>query len=385
MTRRICVVLTTRGNYAKMKSTMSRLANDPRVALQVVAGGAVLDSSYGDHSKAIEADGFKIAARLDYIESGKTLQSVTESAARCTSAMGRILAHLQPDWLMVVADRYEALSIAQSGLCQNIRIAHLEGGETSGSIDERIRHAVSKLAHLHFPSNEDAALRLRKLGEPAEAIHVVGTPSLDTLAGVDLSDRSAPGARLARAGEGREVDLDQDYIVISQHPVVTEYADAARQFAETAAAVREIGLPAVWILPNDDAGANAVKAPLQELINDSSAPPIGVIGSMPFTEYAALLTGARCLLGNSSSGVRESAFLGVPVVNIGTRQNGRYVRSRNVMTVGYDAQAIAQAARRQIAHGRYPSDTVFGDGHAGERIAAVITEAWPPLDKAIAY
>lgn len=383
MSRKICIVLTTRGNYAKMRSTMEAISRHPALILQTVVGGALLDVAYGDFRPIIEADGFHIDDTLDYIVEGGTLDSIAESSGRCTQAMGGILARLQPDFLMVIADRYEALAIALAALCRNVRIAHLEGGEISGSIDERIRHAVTKLAHVHFPANQDAADRLVRMGEHENAVHVVGTPSLDQLAQVDLGDRGTLQRFLDENGKGTRVDVSGDFVVVSQHPVATEYGVAARQFGETAKAVRELGLQVVWILPNDEAGAADVRVPLDTLAGPGG-PPVRSLGSLTFPAYANLLGHTRCLIGNSSSGIREGAFLGVPVVNVGTRQQGRQ-RGGNVIDVGYDAAEILSASRKQIAHGRYPCDPVYGDGRSGQRIAEVLAAAWPPLDKTIAY
>lgn len=381
--RKICIVLTTRGNYAKMRSTMEAISGRADLQLQAVVGGALLDPAYGDVRATIESDGFQAADTIDYIAAGKTLESVTESAGRCTQAMGRVLARLRPDFVLIIADRYESLSIAQAALCQNIRIAHLEGGEVSGSIDERIRHAISKLAHIHFPASVDAAERLLRMGEPKDAVHAVGTPSLDLLARIDLSDRSSLQGFLDDHGMGAPIDVHGDYIVVSQHPVVTEYDDAARQFQVTAQAVQRVGLPTVWILPNDEAGAMEVTGPLAAL-TDRTDPPVRRIGSLAFSHYAPLLKHARCLIGNSSSGIREGAFLGTPAVNVGSRQQGR-ARGRNVIDVGYESSEILAAARRQLDHGPYSLDTLYGNGHSGERIAAILATVWPALDKTIAY
>ena len=291
---------------------------------------------------------------------------------------------LRPDVVVVIADRYEVLSIAQAAMCMNVHIAHLEGGEVSGSIDERIRHAVSKLAQLHFPANSKAAERLRRLGEPEDRIHVVGTPSLDLLADCDLDNLSDAALVLAREGRGGDIDLDSDYIVVSQHAVPTEYDDTARQFAETTKAVYDLGLPIVWIMPNEEAGAGRAVETAAKLQSDPGAPPVRSIGSLQLADYAVLLRHARCLVGNSSSGIREGAFLGVPVVNVGTRQAGRQ-RGHNVVDVHHDASAIAGAARDQVAHGRYPSDPLYGDGHAGERIAEVLAECDLGLDKRMTF
>ncbi len=382
--RRICVVLTTRGNYAKLKSPMRSIAVEPNLALQVVIGGALLHPDYGDYGPIIESDGFSIDGRLDYIAGPDTPQAIAESAGRCTVETSRLLDRLQPDITVVIADRYEALSIAQAALCLNIRIAHLEGGEVSGSIDERIRHAITKLSHIHFPANADAAARIERLGELPESIFVVGTPSLDLLADLDLTDRDRLQRFLPQAGGNAAIELSENYIVVSQNPVATEYDDTARQFAETASAVRQLGLATVWILPNDEAGAKAAAGAVAGLQADSAAPPVLALGSLELEPYALLLKHARCLIGNSSSGIRECAFLGVPAVNIGSRQNDRQ-RGSNALDVGHDADAISRAARRQMDHGAYPSDPVYGDGRAGVKIARVLADTWPRLDKTIGY
>lgn len=382
--RRICVVLTTRGNYAKLKSPMRSIAVEPDLALQVVIGGALLHPDYGDYGAIIESDGFSIDGRLDYIAGPDTPQAIAESAGRCTVETSRLLDRLQSDIVVVIADRYEALSIAQAALCLNIRIAHLEGGEVSGSIDERIRHAITKLSHIHFPANADAAERIERLGEPPESIFEVGTPSLDLLAELDLSDRAGLHGFLAPHDEDGVIDPSEDYIVVSQHPVATEYDDTARQFAETASAVRHLERPTVWILPNDEAGAKTAAGAVAGLQADSAAPPVLALGSLELEPYALLLKHARCLIGNSSSGIRECAFLGVPVVNIGSRQNNRQ-RGSNALDVDYDADAISRAARRQMDHGSYPSDSVYGNGKTGEKIARILADTWPRLDKTIGY
>ncbi len=384
MSRRICIVLTTRGNYGKMKSTMAAIQRHPDLSLQLVVGGILLGQDYDSFVEVIEWDGFTIDRTLDYIAAGQTLDSVVESAGRCTIAFGRILTELDPDVVMVIADRYECLSIAQAAMCRNTVIAHLEGGEVSGSIDERIRHAITKLAHIHFPANRDAADRLIRLGEIADTVHVVGTPSLDQLAGLDLAAGDDLDRCLTDNGNGAAVDLTAEYLVVSQHPVVTEYDDARRQFTHTADAVVELNIPTIWVLPNDDAGAQSVAGPLSALQSNGDAPPVRTISGLNFVRYAALIKNAVCLVGNTSSGIRESAFLGVPVVNIGNRQRGRQ-QGGNVVNVGHDTDEIVAATRRQIAHGVYPSDTVYGDGRAGEQIAACLAAPLPPVDKTLAY
>ncbi len=381
MRRKICIVLTTRGNYAKMKSTMRAIEDDPKLELQTVVGGGILLGRYGDYSKYIKRDGFAIAEHVPFLMAGDSLESMAMSAGMATFELSRTFARLRPDIVIVIADRYEALSVAHAAMCMNIAIAHLEGGEISGSIDERIRHAITKLAQVHFPANLEAAERIRRMGEPGCMVIATGTPSLDLLAEVDLDDLSALQEVLEQRGQGCRIDLSENYLVVSQHPVVTENEAVEKQIANTLSAVRSIGMPIVWILPNMDAGERSAATVLAQQGADLH---VRVVSSLPMEHYARLLKHSCCLVGNSSSGIRECEYLGVPVVNIGSRQNGRQ-RGRNVIDVDHDVDAIIWAIKSQLDHGYYESDHLYGDGTAGKRIAEALASISIGLDKRMTY
>jgi UDP-hydrolysing UDP-N-acetyl-D-glucosamine 2-epimerase len=381
---KVLVALTTRGNYAKMKSTMRAVLADERLRLQIAIGGGLVLERYGRFEPILNQDGFAVDGELDYIEDGDSLHAMARSASRCVAGFADILVRLAPDVGVIVADRYEALALAQAAVCLNVRIAHLEGGEVSGSIDERVRHAVTKLAHLHFVANDDAARRVCRMGEIPEHVHVVGTPSLDELAELDLNDIDRVEKIVGERGTGPRVDLRSPFLVVSHHPVVTQIDDVGQHYGEIATAIRALQLPVVWVLPNLDAGAAEALGPVRSLQHDRSAPPVRCVGSLPFDVYATLIHHSRCLIGNTSSGLREGAYLGVPVVNVGTRQHGR-ARASNVFDVPDDSASIVSAARQQIAHGRYARDLLYGDGRAGRRIAAALASPLPPLEKTIAY
>lgn len=382
--RRVAVFLSTRGNYAKMKSTMRAIRARADLELLVISADPLTSPRYGDFRPTLERDGFPPVANCDYLAEGETPSAMLKSLGQATLRSGELVEALRPDVILVIADRYEALAFATTALCLNVAVAHLEGGEVSGSIDERIRHAITKLAHLHFVANAAAAERVIRMGESADTVFVVGSPSLDVVTEINLADKRAVTEYLSHAGRGAPVDLSQPYLVVSQHPVVTEYDDTPRQITETLRAVASLGIPTIWILPNLDAGYDHVTGVLQSRQTHSAQAPIRFVASLPFELYAPLLVGAKCLLGNTSSGIRESAYLGVPVVNIGTRQTGRQ-RGVNVVDVGYQSDAIAAAARAQMAHGPYPSDAIYGDGRAGERIAVALATAALRLDKTITY
>ncbi len=382
--RKICIILTTRGNYAKMKSTMHAIRNHPDLELITIVSGGILLSKYGDYTRIIEADGFKVDLRAYFLVDGENMVAMAKSSGLATMELAQAFNNFQPDNVLVIADRYEALAIAMAAMCMNISITHLEGGELSGSIDERIRHAITKLAHIHLAANQQAADRIYQMGEKKDSIFVVGSPSLDLLSGLDLNNVKALSQRINKIGVGTKIDLKSDYIVVSQHPVVTEYKDTYSQIYETDMAIRALGIPAVWLWPNMDAGADQVSHAIRTFREHARKEGIHYIKSLPMEDYAILLKNSKCLVGNSSSGIRECEYLSVPVVNIGSRQNGR-LRGKNVIDVDYNCHMIKEAILKQMAHGHHKSQYLYGNGKAGEMIADILAKTSMDINKRNTY
>lgn len=384
MKRKVCVVITTRGNYAKTKSVMKAILEHPDLELQLILGGGAVLPKYGDLTGKIRMDGFEIQRVLHFLIEGENLVTMTQSAGLATIEMARAFNDLNPNIVLVIADRFEALSIAMAAFYMNIIVAHMEGGEVSGSIDDSIRHAITKLAHIHFPANKTAAERIIKMGEDPRNVFVVGTTSLDQLSEIDLEDVESLFALQQTAGVGSEIDYRNDFIMVLQHPVVTEYYENQKNIEETIAAIEKLRIPTVWIWPNMDAGSDGITKGIRLFRERRNPSYIRFYKSVPFEDYAKLLYGCRCLVGNSSSGIREAAFLGTPVVNIGTRQNGRE-RGINVIDVDYKREMITEAIIKQMERGRYPSDPLYGDGKAGKKIAEILSICEINLQKKIAY
>jgi UDP-hydrolysing UDP-N-acetyl-D-glucosamine 2-epimerase len=260
----------------------------------------------------------------------------------------------------------------------------VQGGEVTGSIDEKVRHAVTKLADLHFPSSAPAAARILKMGESADSVFVTGCPSIDLAAQV-LADPGPPFDAVAKyGGVGARVSLDDGYLVVMQHPVTTEYDEARQHAVETLRAVRDLGMPALWFWPNVDAGSDGTSNAIRAFRENERPENIRFFKNMEPRDFLRLLHASKCLVGNSSVGIRECSFLGVPVVNIGSRQAGRD-RSRNVADVGYDRREIARAVDERVAGGRFPSDPLYGDGRAGARIAELLATRPLTITKRLAY
>lgn len=383
----MCVVVGSRANYGSIKSAMQAVHAHPALELQVVVAASALLDRYGEAVQHVEADGFSAAARVHMLIEGETTVTMAKSTGLGLLELPTIFASLQPDVVITVGDRFETMATAIAAAYMNIPLAHTMGGEVTGTIDESIRHAVTKLAHVHFPANERAGERIVRMGEDPNAVHVVGCPRIDVVADA-IANGSRQQAResLEREGVGGEVDYDRPFLLVAQYPVTTEYGAGERQIAETLAAVEELELPAIMLWPNADAGSEDVARGMRkhrELLHFEPERIRFYKNFAPET-YIHLLSRCVCVIGNTSSAIREGAYLGTPAVNIGTRQQGRD-QGANVVDVAYDRAAIVAAARRQIEHGPYPRDHLYGDGHAGERIAAVLAETELSIQKRLTY
>jgi UDP-hydrolysing UDP-N-acetyl-D-glucosamine 2-epimerase len=273
--------------------------------------------------------------------------------------------------VITVGDRFETMATALAAAYMNIPLAHTMGGEVSGNIDESIRHAVTKFANIHFPACTDAAERIVRMGERPETVHTVGCPRMDLVAEVLAADGDDLSEVFAE-GVGGSFDLDEPFLIVSQHPVTTEYGSGEAQIRETLAAVTEIDLPAVVLWPNADAGAEDVARGMRKFREHEDDAKLHFFKNLPIDDYIRLMGRTACLIGNSSSAIREGAFIGTPAVNIGHRQDGRQ-RGPNVIDVGTNREEIVEGVRTQLRHGAYESAPIYGDGHAGERIADILS------------
>jgi len=276
-----------------------------------------------------------------------------------------------PDVVVICGDRFEHLAIAMAAAYLNKTIAHIEGGDVTGSIDESVRHAITKLSHLHFVTNDDAQRRVLAMGEDPK--YVFNTGSLDVEVAAQLTTPISSD-RLNGYGVGDPVDVSRPFTLVIQHPVTTE-KDNGRHLEETLEAVASLDMPTVWIWPNPDAGTGEMAERLRHFRERGRASqPMRFITDVPVADFVALLRITACLLGNSSAGIKECSYIGTPVVNIGGRQQGR-LHAANVVHVAYDRDAIAAAARRQIAHGFYPSSDVYYRAGASDTIVKLLAGA----------
>lgn len=382
--RKVCIVIGSRANYSSIKSAMRAIDGHPDLQLQVVASASALLDRYGQVVKLIEADGFKPAAKVYMLVEGETPATMAKSTGLGLMELPTIFEQLEPDIVLTVGDRFETMATTLAAAYMNIPLAHTMGGEVSGTIDESIRHAVTKFAHIHFPACSDARDRIVKLGERPEDVHLVGCPRIDLVAEVLEKDKNGIGSNLFEEGVGGVFDLDKPFILLSQHSVTTEYGEGERQINETLNAVHRLGIPAIALWPNADAGSEDIARGMRKFREHSDDSKIHFFKNLPTDVYIRLMRRTACLVGNSSSAIREGAFIGTPSVNIGSRQDMRQ-RGHNIIDVDHNTAAIEDAVSHQIKHGRYETEPIYGDGHAGERIADTLSRCSWRLQKQITY
>lgn len=382
--RKICIIITTRGNYAKMKSLMKAINARPGLELQLIVGGGAVLPKYGNIMGSINGNDIKIDRVIHFLVEGENPITMAKSAGLAVTEFSTAFENLRPDIVIVIADRFECLSIAMAASYMNIPIAHVEGGEVSGSIDESIRHAITKLSHIHFPATKEAAERIGKLGEDPDSIFTVGCSSFDIIQELDLNNIEPLMELQQKSGVGAKADLTKPYLVVIQHPVTTEYETNLSHINETVDAIRSLKMNTVWIWPNMDAGSDGISKGIRIFRENDNPEYVHFFKSLPIEYFAPLLNNAACIIGNSSCGIREACFLGVPAVNIGTRQSGRE-RGGNVIDVSYDDREIKQAIEKQITLGRYPVSTIYGSGNSGEKIADVLNSVNLCSQKKIVY
>jgi UDP-hydrolysing UDP-N-acetyl-D-glucosamine 2-epimerase len=368
--RKACVVVGSRANYSSIKSAMRAIDAHPDLQLQLVVGASALLDRYGTVLDLIERDGFEPDERVFMLIEGETPGTMAKSTGLGLLELPTAFDRLQPDVVITVGDRFETMATALAATYMNIPLAHTMGGEVSGNIDESIRHAVTKFAHVHFPASQGAAERIVKLGEDPESVHLVGCPRMDLVAEV-LRDGSNGLSDLFRFGVGGSFSLDEPFLVVSQHPVTTEYGDGERQITETLKAVQEVGIPAIVLWPNADAGSEHIARGIRKFREHEDDSRLHFFKNLPSDDYIKLMKKTAALVGNSSSAIREGSFIGTPAVNIGSRQEGRD-RGSNVADVDYDRTVIADAVRVQIDHGPFAHEPIYGSGDAGRRIADIL-------------
>ena len=371
--RRIAVVTTSRADYSHLYWPLRELASRPEIELGVIPLGPHLSPEFGNTVAEIERDGFPIVARIECLLSSDTDTGMAKTIGIAILSLADVLSAWRPDLLLLIADRYEMLAPATVALALRIPVAHIEGGEVSqGAIDDHVRNAITKLAHIHFTSTETARQRVISLGEEPWRVHHAGAPSLDHMRRSPLLDRASLEARLG-------LSLSPPTFVAAWHPVTIlrdTNAEADALFSALANTVGQL----IFVYPNADAGSRALIDRTKALA--ATRPSTHVFVNLEAVTYWSLLGQVDALVGNSSSGIMEAASFALPVVNVGIRQQGRE-RARNTIDVPADTSAICTAISRALDPEFRASlagmTNPYGNGTAAETIASVLASA--PLDR----
>ncbi|MBC2601092.1 UDP-N-acetylglucosamine 2-epimerase [Puniceicoccus vermicola] len=382
--RKVCVVVTARPSYSRIKTAMVALRDRDDVELQVVVAASALLERYGRAIDVIRQDGFEVSASVVNVLEGEDLRSMAKTTGLGIIEMASVLDSLKPDVVVSVADRYETLATAVATSYMNIPLCHIQGGEVTGSIDEKVRHAITKLSDLHLVSNEKARDRVIHMGEVPEKVHVTGCPSIDIAAEVLAEPLRPLGFHRKYGGVGKEQDLSDGYVVVLQHPVTTEYEAARRQVMETLEAIYEFNRPTLWFWPNVDAGSDGTSKGIRSFRENRGAENIHYYKNMEPRDFLHLLKGSIGIVGNSSVAIRECSFLGVRAIDIGSRQSGRD-HGANVVNVDYDRKQILQALNDWEVGEAVEPDLLYGDGKAGVRIADILATAELSTEKKLTY
>ena len=379
--RKVCVVLVDRANYGRLKPVMHAIQRHPKLELQVLAAGTMVLERFQQPVQLVKSDGFQVDGEI-YIElEGSTPATMAKSVGFGTVEFASEFQRLKPDMVLIIGDRYEALAAAIAAAFMNLCILHVQGGEVSGSIDESTRHAITKFAHFHFPSTQRAAEYLVRMGEKPGTILGTGCPSSDIAMNLDWTLLSND---VNTAGSGAIIDVAQPFLLAVFHPTTTEFGNEMAQMKEVLKSLAVLDTQTILLWPNIDAGADHISKAIRVFRDKKKPVALRVLTNLSPAKYLKVLGSTACAIGNSSSFVRDASFFGTPVVLIRSRQDGREtdVHVRHVKPM---AAKIVAAAKFQLAHGRYPPSTLYGDGRVAERIADALAKLNPYVQKRLHY
>lgn len=381
MPRKVCVVITARPSYARIRSALTAIREHPDLKLQIVVAASALLDRFGNTVQVIEDEGFKVDRRVYMVVDGENLVTAAKSTGLGLAELSTVFDDLKPDVVVTIADRYETIATAIAASYMNIPLAHVQGGEITGSIDEKVRHAITKLADVHLVASEKAAARVIGMGERPETVFVTGCPSID-LACEALTCEPRPVAETLShyGGVGPGVDTSKGYIVVMQHPVTSEYEQAAQQAQVMLQAIDEVGYPTLWFWPNVDAGSDGMSKSIRRYREMNSLDCVHFYKNLKPLDFLSILINSKGIVGNSSVAIRECAYLGIPAINVGSRQAGRD-RGFNVTDIAYDESTIGAAIREMLTGNRLPKDTIYGDGTAGWKIADTLSTTSLSIEK----
>ena len=378
MNKKVLLYIGSRANYSSARSLLKAFKNHEVLDPIVILGAAALVDKYGNLEELIKSDGFNIDHKISFLVEGGKLENMAQSCGIAMNNFPSIIEKYNPDYIFVIGDRFDVLPIASTAMLMNIPLAHSMGGERSGTVDESIRHAISKMANLHFVANQDAMDRLIKMGELPETIFNVGCPRIDYIS--ETVNEFKKGNMLSSKilferyqGVGNEFNiLKEDFLLVSFHPVTTEFKDLRELTRNLLQALSASKMKVIMLWPNADAGNDFISKEIRIFREKHTPSWLYLFKNLPVEVYLQLLYLCKCLVGNSSSAVREGEFIGVRAINIGSRQNAR-LRGKNLIDCDYSEESIKQAITRQVSiNDDLKSEYLYGSGNSANEVADIL-------------
>lgn len=372
--KKIFFVIFSRANYSSIKSVLIEAKKNKNIKFKIIIGASAIVKKFGNLEKIIEQDGFKIDYKINNLVEGGGLGSMVKTTALGMIDLTQIFSKEKKiDLVITIGDRYETMATAISASYMNIPLAHTMGGEVTGTLDENVRHAITKLSHLHFVSNYDSYKRVIRLGENRKNVFNVGCPRIDLLKDAK-NDSNFIFNQIPKIGIGdiqERIKKNEKFIILLQHPVTTEIQKTDNDIKETLLALRKIKLKKIILWPNPDAGYETISREINIYKERKLLENFRLIKNLPIKDYASLLSNTACIVGNSSSAIRDCSYIGTPAVNIGSRQNSR-LKSKNVLDVKNNAKDILKAINIQLKRKKFPPSKLYGSGNAAKKIISII-------------
>ena len=370
--KKICVAINNRANYARIRSLLYEIKKNKNFELQILLGASAILSRFGELNNILKKDGFKKFKKIYSIVEGENLTTMAKSTGLSIIETSTFFENNRPDAVIVIADRFENLSVAISASYLNIPLIHIQGGEVTGSIDEKVRHSITKLSDIHFVATKRARNFLIKMGENKQNVFLTGCPSIDIA--YKAKSKLSKDFFKKNKGVGDVPKFNEKYIVVMHHPETTKFNETYNQILQTINAVLKLkDIKVVWLWPNIDAGSDIISKQLRILRENKHVNNISFFKNFTPENYIKLIFNSECLVGNSSSGIRESSFLSIPVVNIGSRQKNRE-RGFNVIDVEYNKNQIFNAILKQMKNRKIKKSFIYGDGFANKKIITLLNK-----------
>ena len=368
--RTVAFVIVNRANYGRIRSLLLKLKKNKFFKIKIILASSTLLSKFGKIDKILEKDGLKVDYKIYNHVSGENNQTMAKSVGLLTIEISSILSRLKPDIVFNVADRYEILATAIAASYLNIFLVHLQGGERTGSIDENVRHSVTKLSNLHLPATNSSKNRIIQMGENSKYVFNVGCPSIDEIKKVNFKKKIS--LKKYNLGVGPVVDLKKPYVVVLVHPVTTNLEESPKIVKFLLKSIKKINCQCIWIWPNIDAGSDKISNIIRSFREkDNNQTKINFYMNFETEDYLNLIKNSKCLIGNSSSGIREASYLKVPSVNIGSRQIFRD-RGDNVIDANVKFNEIFNSIRKQMKKKIHKNCYLYGKGDSSDKIIKIL-------------